>query len=67
MLDSNIFSKNKDDYLTAYHKTSYNPIKETYLKMVSFADKNKLVLDEISMVGFENFVVKISILIKKHL
>lgn len=74
-LDGNIYSKEEGNYLTAYHTTGYNSIEETYLKMLRFANENKLllddyffedvILDELSVTGYENFVIKISILIRK--
>lgn len=74
-LDSNIYSKEEGNYLTAYHTTGYDSIDETYLKMLKFANENKLlldeyffedvVLDELSVNGYENFVIKISILIRE--
>ncbi len=73
--NTNIYSKNSGEYLTAYHTNGYYSIEETYLKMLKFSYENKLyldkyffedvILDELSVNGYENFVVKISILIKK--
>lgn len=73
--DANIYLKEEGNYLTAYHTTGYNSIEETYLKMLRFANENKLrlddyffedvILDELSVTGYENFVIKISILIKE--
>ncbi|MED1058995.1 MerR family transcriptional regulator [Bacillus mycoides] len=73
--DANVYSKKEGDYLIAYHTTGYDSIEETYLKMLGFANENKLlldnyffedvILDELSVTGYENFVIKISILIRE--
>jgi len=72
---TNIYSKEKGNYLTAYHTTGYNSIGETYLKILEFANENRLILgehffedvilDELSVSGYENFVIRTSILIKE--
>lgn len=69
---SETYSKAKGRYLIAYH-TGYNTIDITYKKMLNFAKENNLklgdyffedaILDELSVDGYENFVVKISIMI----
>lgn len=69
---SETYSKAKGRYLIAYH-TGYNTIDITYKKMLNFAKENNLklgdyffedaILDELSVNGYENFVVKISIMI----
>ena len=69
---NNIYHKKKGSYLTAYHTTGYNTIGETYVKILEFANKNKLmlgdyffedvILDELSVSGYENFVIKVSII-----
>lgn len=61
--------------MTAYHTTGYDSIGETYLKTLDFANENNLnlgeyffedvILDELSVSGYENFVIKTSILITK--
>lgn len=66
------YSKAKGRYLIAYH-TGYNTIDITYKKMLNFAKENNLklgeyffedaILDELSVNGYENFVVKVSIMI----
>lgn len=68
-----IYTKKKGRYLNAYHTTGYESIGETYLKILEFADKNNLILDdyffedvildELSVSGYENFVIKTSILL----
>jgi DNA-binding transcriptional MerR regulator/effector-binding domain-containing protein len=75
LAENNFYTKEAGSYLTAYHTTGYESIGETYLKILEFADKNNLslgkyffedvILDELSVSGYENFVVKTSILIKK--
>lgn len=75
LTENRIFTKKEGSYLTAYHTTGYNSIGETYLKILEFANKNRLVLDkyffedvildELSVSGYENFVIKTSILIKE--
>ena len=71
--DADIYFKKEGRYLTAYHTTGYDSIEETYQNMIGFANENKLILDdyffedvildELSVIGYENFVIKISILI----
>jgi DNA-binding transcriptional MerR regulator len=70
----NIYTKKEGRYLNTYHTNGYDSIGETYLKILEFADKNDLllddyffedvILDELSVSGYENFVIKTSILIK---
>lgn len=72
---NNIYHKEKGSYLTAYHTTGCNTIGETYLQLLEFANKNKLnlgdyffedvILDELSVSGYENFVIKVSVFIQK--
>ena len=72
---NNIYHKEKGLYLTAYHTTGYNTIGETYVKLLEFANENRfilddyffedVILDELSVSGYENFVIKISILINE--
>lgn len=64
------YTKKSGNYLIAYHTSGYSDIDKTYEKFISFAQKNKLkldgyifedpILDELSVVGYDNFVVKIS-------
>ncbi|OOM81070.1 multidrug-efflux transporter 1 regulator [Clostridium puniceum] len=75
LIDTNSYIRKSGNYLIAYHTTGYNSIGETYLKLLKFANKNNLILDEyffedvildeLSVDGYENFVIKISILIKE--
>ena len=72
---NNIYHKEKGSYLMAYHTTGYNTIGETYVKLLKFANENRfildgyffedVILDELSVSGYENFVIKISILINE--
>lgn len=69
------YSKKAGKYLTSYHTSGYSSIGITYKKMLAFAKKNQLklsnyffedtILDELSVVGYENFLVKISIQIEE--
>lgn len=73
--NNNFYTKEEGNYLTSYHTTGYDSIGETYLKILQFADENNLILgdyffedvilDELSVSGYENFVIKTSILIKE--
>lgn len=67
------FSKKKGRYLTAYH-TSGNPtIKETYKRLVKYANDHDFILqgyfyedillDELSMKGFDKYLIKVSVLV----
>jgi DNA-binding transcriptional MerR regulator len=70
-----IYKKKKGKYLNAYHTTGYDSIGETYLTILEYANKNNIILDdyffedvildELSVSGYENFLVKTSILIKE--
>lgn len=72
--DHHTYSKKEGHYLTAYHTTGYPSINKTYLKMLNFAKENDLllddyffedvILDELSVDGYENFTIKLSVLIK---
>lgn len=74
LIKKTIYAKNEGSYLTAYHTAGYDSIGETYLKILEFADKNTLILDdyffedvildELSVSGYENFVIKTSIRIQ---
>ena len=73
-IDSETFIKEKGKYITAYHTKGYNTIDETYNKIFDYAIKNNIslgeyffedvILDELSVEGYENFVIKISIMVK---
>lgn len=70
---SKTFTKDKGKYLIAYHTHGYYTIYETYKKMLNFTKENNLklgeyffedaILDELSVDGYDNFVIKISIMI----
>lgn len=65
------YLKKAGKYLTTYHTNGYSSIDVTYKKMLAFAKENQLnlnnyffedlVLDELSVVGYENVWIKISI------
>jgi DNA-binding transcriptional MerR regulator len=75
LTEYNLYTKEEGNYLTAYHTTGHDSIGKTYLKILEFANKNTLILsdyffedvilDELSVSGYENFVIKTSILIKE--
>ena len=58
----------------AYHRGIYEKTYETYERMIEFAEKNQLefcgysyeafILDEISVIGYENYVTEIQIQVK---
>lgn len=58
-------------YLTAYHTEGYSHFKETYDRLLNFSYKNKLkiqgyfyediLLDELSVKGYEKYLIKISV------
>lgn len=76
LLKADIYLKKAGRYLTAYHTNGYSSIEETYEKILTFTEQHQLqpieyffedaVLDELSVVGYENFVIKISVLIKEQ-
>ena len=65
-----VFLKPKGLYLVAYHRGNYETTYETYERMIEFAEKNQLefcgysyeefILDEISVIGYENYITEIS-------
>ena len=69
-----VFLKPKGLYLVAYHRGIYEKTYETYERMIEFAEKNQLefcgysyeafILDEISVIGYENYVTEIQIQVK---
>lgn len=69
------YIKDTGNYLIAYHTRGYHTIDETYKKMLNFAKEENLnlgeyffedaILDELSVRGYDNFVIKISIKIVK--
>ncbi len=68
-----IYIKNAGSYLTAYHTQGYYTIDKTYEAILKYADNHNfqlngyffedVILDELSVDGYDNFVIKISILI----
>lgn len=64
------YTKKSGDYLSIYHTSGYSDIDKSYKKLLIFAKNNNLkldgyifedpILDELSVVGYDNFVVKIS-------
>lgn len=70
-----VFLKPKGLYLVAYHRGIYEKTYETYERMIEFAEKNQLefcgysyeafILDEISVIGYENYVTEIQIQVKQ--
>lgn len=68
-------AKEEGDYIVTYHSTGYLKLGETYQKIISFIQKNNLevvgdfyedvLLDELSIKGYENYLVQISIRINK--
>lgn len=69
--DIDIFTKEAGNYIVAYHKGGFSTSKSTYKKILDYASKNKLtlqnyffedvLLDDLSVKGYENYVLKISI------
>ncbi|MGL5380552.1 MerR family transcriptional regulator [Clostridium sp.] len=68
-----LFIKKSGNYLIAYHNNSLGSIGETYKKILEYSQTNSIsldsiiyedvILDELSVFGYDNFVTKISILI----
>ena len=73
---SHLYLKKAGLYLTAYHTKGFYEVKDTYEKLLHHAEKEALILndiffedpilDELSVKGYENFVVKISVRIKNR-
>lgn len=65
------YIKEEGLYLIAYHKDGYYTVEKTYDKILKFLDDNKFIvkscfyedvlLDDFSIKGYENYVLKISI------
>lgn len=74
--NADIFHKKGGEYLTAYHTDGYDTIHKTYQKILSFSNENHLVLDdyffedviidELSVVSYINFIVLVSIRVLKN-
>ncbi|MEG2017167.1 MAG: MerR family transcriptional regulator [Clostridium sp.] len=72
---ADIFVKETGLYLTAYHTKGYSTINEAYIRILSYSNKNNLnltgyffedvILDELSVHGYDNFLIKISILVQQ--
>ncbi len=68
------FKKISGNYITAYHKGSYFTSGNTYGKVIDYALHNNLalsdffyedvLLDDLSVKGYDNYVLKISIMVK---
>ena len=66
--------KEKGKYIVAYHSKGYYSLDEVYNKIFAFIKENNLktignfyedvLLDELSIEGYENYMVKISIKVK---
>lgn len=66
-----VFLKPKGLYLIAYHRGSYDTTYQTYDRMIEFAKQNNLeflgysyeefILDEISVIGYDNYLTQIQI------
>lgn len=69
-----VYTKEEGMYLTIYHKGGYYTVENSYSKLINYIDENKLtvkgyfyedvLLDELSVVGYENYLLKISIMVK---
>ncbi|RDY26566.1 MerR family transcriptional regulator [Romboutsia weinsteinii] len=69
--DTDYYIKPAGHYITAYHALGYHTIDDTYKNILSFAKNNNLnlrgyffediILDDLSVEGYENYVIKISI------
>ncbi|SDZ26382.1 DNA-binding transcriptional regulator, MerR family [Evansella caseinilytica] len=69
------FTIDKGTYLVAYHSGGYSSIDQTYERLTIFAKEHDLILtgffyedvllDELSMEGFEKYLVKLSVRINK--
>lgn len=72
---ADIFIKEAGPYLTIYHTKGYSTINEAYTKILDYANENTLnltghffedvILDELSVHGYDNFLIKISIRIQQ--
>lgn len=72
--DADTFLKKSGTYLTAYHSKGYSSVDQVYKKILAFAQQKNLtlqgyffedvILDELSVNGYDNFVIKISILVQ---
>lgn len=70
-----VFVKEAGTYLTAYHTGGYETLYQTYERMMAYARKNgyrlgeyfyeDVLLDDLSVKGYENYVLQISIRIEE--
>ena len=70
-----VFVKEAGTYLTAYHTGGYETLYQTYERMMAYAHKNgyrlgeyfyeDVLLDDLSVKGYENYVLQISIRIEE--
>ena len=70
-----LFEKKRGLYLTAYHSGGYTDVWKTYQKMIAYAENHKLklegyffegvLLDDLVVKGYENYVLKLSIRAEK--
>ena len=68
-----VFQKEAGTYLTAYHTGGYETLYQTYERMMAYAQNagyrlgeyfyEDVLLDDLSVKGYENYVLQISILI----
>ena len=68
-----VFQKEAGTYLTAYHTGGYETLYQTYERMMAYAQNagyrlgeyfyEEVLLDDLSVKGYENYVLQISILI----
>lgn len=69
------FKRDRGTYLIAYHASGYSSVSEAYSRMLKFANDEGLdlhgffyedvLLDDLSVRGYEEYVIKISVLISK--
>lgn len=72
---SSNFEKEEGLYLIAYHEDGFYTIDETYKKLLAFIEENNLIvksyfyedvlLDDLSVKGYENYTLKISVKVEE--
>lgn len=70
-IEGDVYLKKAGSYLTIYHTSGYDSINESYDRLLEYAEKEELILDscfyedvildELSVEGYENFIIKISV------